>query len=284
MDRQRNFLSNNYLINLDELIMKKTFIMAFAAITCGLTFTACSNEDNSGDYPYRRVLTFEDADWGTGTNFLGQKSWSSLIDDAQYYGSLLYDNEDEEYGWSDEGNTWLASELYSYPFWSGGIAISNYVEKDYTKASYTKQLAVSTQGGHNGSKNFAIVYYSAWGGPDAVPSIYFSDGKERIIDHMYVVNTSYTLNDMTNEWSTFTIGEDWLKIIATGFDSKGNETGEAEFYLAKDGKFVTTWTKFDLSVLGKVAKVKFVVDGSDYNAWGLSTPTYFAFDDVMIIY
>lgn len=264
--------------------MKKQFLMVFAAVACGVAFTACTNEDNpsSGPYHHYKVLTFEDEDWGSGTNFVGEKNWSSLIDDKQYDGTLLYNNEDEEYGWSDVGNTWLASELYYYPFWSGGIAISNYVEADYSKASYTKQLAVSTAGGHNGSKNFAIVYYSAWGGPDAVPTIYFSNGREYVIDHMFVVNTSYTLNDMTNQWSTFTIGEDWLKIIATGFDSNGNETGKAEFYLAKDGKFVTEWTKFDLSVLGKVTKVQFVVDGSDYNDWGLSTPTYFAFDDVTV--
>ena len=277
--------------------MKKLFFMAFAAIACGLSFTSCSNEDNTGDAPYihYRVLTFEDEDWGTGTNFVGESNWSSLIDSPQYGGKLLYPQTElddysyadvELYRWSDKGNTNLAHELTNawgdYQYWGGGHAISNYISEDYTKASYTKQLEIPAASGHNGSKNFCVHngYASYPGAP--VPSIYFSDGKARLIDHMFVVNTSYTLNDMTNPYTTFKKGEDWLKIIATGYDAEGEVTGTAEFFLAKDGEFVTDWTEFDLTPLGKVVKVEFNVDGSDKNTWGLSTPAYFAYDDVTV--
>ena len=37
-----------------------------------------------------RVLTFEDADYKGGTNFAGGNDWTSLIDDPQYGGKLLY--------------------------------------------------------------------------------------------------------------------------------------------------------------------------------------------------
>ena len=267
--------------------MKKMFVMAFAAVACGMVFTSCSKEDNTGDYPYRRVLTFEDADYQGKKNMLGIKDWSSLIDDAQYDGSLLYNNEDEKYGWYDQGNTYLASDLLFYPFWSGGEAISNYVEQNLANGSYLTQLAVPTNGGHNGSKNFAVHFgYMGYTGPDYLPYIYFKDGKERTIDHMYVVNTTYTLNVLKNGdgWGTNPLPADgWFKIIATGFDKNDNQTGVAEFYLAKDGKCVENWTKFDLSKLGKVLKVKFDMDGTDQGAWGLNTPAYFAYDDVEIV-
>ena len=32
----------------------------------------------------------------------------------------------------------------------------------------------------------------------------------------------------------------------------------------------------------KIAKVEFNMDGSCQNSWGLSTPAYFAFDDVAV--
>lgn len=82
-----------------------------------------------------RVLTFEDADYKGGTNFAGGSNWSSLIDDPQYGGSLLYgsgagvSSADEAYQWTDTNNTWLhniLSEGYgSWCYWSGGHAISN---------------------------------------------------------------------------------------------------------------------------------------------------------------
>ena len=271
--------------------MKKKLIFAFATVVCGMAvFTSCSNEDNSVDYPYPHyaVLTFEDEDWKGGANYVGEKSWSSLIDNPQYSGPLLYpyDTDAKLYQWSDKGNTRLAHELTNAwgdkQFWGGGHAISNYVDQEVSTASYAQQLGIPVATGHNGSKNFCVHNgYASWPGAP-VPSLYFIDGKARLIDHMFVVNTSYTLNDMTNEYTTFKNGEDWLKIIATGYDEKGDVTGTAEFYLAKDGQFVTEWTKFDLSVLGKVQRVEFNVDGSCQNAWGLSTPAYFAYDDVAV--
>lgn len=275
-------------------MMKKQFILAFAALLCGTaTFTSCSKEDNTVNYPYRRVLTFEDSDWKGGLNYVGQASWSSLVDNVQYGGNLLYPksadysyDDVELYRWADEGNTYLAHEFCNgfgdKAYWGGGMAISNYTNANYTKSSYTSQLEIPAAGGHNGSKNFCVHngYASYPGAP--LPTLYFSDGKERMIDHMYVINTCYALNDMTNAYSTFKIGEDWFKIIATGYSAAGDVTGTAEFYLAKDGEFVTSWTKFDLSPLGKVQKVEFNLDGSCQNAWGMSTPAYFAYDDVEV--
>ena len=271
--------------------MKKQLLFVSAAFVCAMAaFTSCSQQDNPSVEPVKtlRVLTFEDADWKAGTNYLGKQYWSTLIDYPQYGGELMYPQDDDAtiYQWADINNTFLAHEFtngyWDKAYWGGGMAISNYVNTDYSKSTYTSQLEIPVATGHNGSKNFCVHngYASYPGAP--LPTLYFADGVARVIDHMYVVNTCYALNDMTNAYTTFKKGEDWFKIIATGYDAEGTVTGTAEFYLAKDGKFVTEWTKFDLTSLGKVAKVEFNMDGSCQNSWGLSTPAYFAFDDVAV--
>lgn len=270
-------------------MMKKHLFFVAAAFVAMTAFTSCSKEDNAGSpVGTIRVLTFEDADWKAGTNYVGQQSWTSLIDATQYGGALLYPADEDAtiYQWEDLGNTYLAHEFCNgymdKCYWGGGHAVSNYISTDVTKASYQQQLEIPVTTGHNGSKNFCVHngYASYPGAP--VPVIYFADGAERVIDHMYVINTSYALNDMMNPYSSFKKDEDWFKIIATGYNKAGQVTGTAEFYLAKDGNFVKDWTKFDLSVLGKVQKVEFNMDGSCVNEWGMSTPAYFAYDDVAV--
>ena len=269
--------------------MKKHLFFVAAAFVTMAAFTSCDKVDNPGS-PVGpvRVLTFEDADWKAGTNYVGQQSWSSLIDSKEYGGALLYPADEDAtiYQWADLGNTYLAHEFTNgymdKAYWGGGHAVSNYVSEDYTKVSYTQQLEIPAAAGHNGSKNFCVHNgYASYPGA-VLPAIYFADGAERVIDHMFVINTSYALNDMTNENSTFKKDEDWFKIVATGYDKDGKQTGVTEFFLAKDGKFVTEWTKFDLSVLGKVQRVEFDMQGSCVNQWGLSTPAYFAYDDVAV--
>lgn len=75
------------------------------------------NAQESADYIIR-TLTFEDADFkGTTPTFSGGDNWSSLIDDPQYGGQLLYGSGagvssiDEAYKWTDENNTWLSNVL-----------------------------------------------------------------------------------------------------------------------------------------------------------------------------
>lgn len=98
--------------------MKKrivSFLMALVMAVSLLPITSLA-EDTQEDYDLR-VLTFEDADYKGGVNFAGGTDWSSLIDDPQYGGTLLYGSgggvasEDEAYKWTDENNTWLHNVL-----------------------------------------------------------------------------------------------------------------------------------------------------------------------------
>ena len=289
--------------------MKKRIFSLLLALVMAVSLLPVS-AFAADDYELR-VLTFEDADYKGGTNFAGGNNWSSLIDDPQYGGKLLYGSggagvysADEAYQWTDTNNTWLhniLSEGYgSWCYWSGGHAISNYNTGDIADyGGFNTQLTVykkgvsglsRTGGGHNGSNNFAVHYgyadNSDYGlGADALPTLTFADGPERVIDHMYVTNTTYALNCyIDGNGLTAKIGpDDWVKLVATGYDTKGAKTGETGIYLCNGpDNIVMDWTKWDLSSLGKVSKVTFNVTGSSDNGYGFSQPAYFAYDDVAV--
>lgn len=273
----------------------KNLFKFLAVALIGLTLASCNdNDDNNAGGPELRVLTFEDADYkGTDNGGKGFADWSSLIDNPQYEGPMLYPEAEDEawlYNWNDDNNTFLASELTNsygdYQFWGGGHAVSNYADTDLTHGDSSHQLAVYGTAGHNGSKNFCIHNGSNHTGDvSSLPSIYFKDGIERVVDHMWVTNTTYTLNIMTNgdEFGNTPFGaDDYLKIVAIGIGLDGEETGRSTFFLAKGAEFVTEWTRWDLASLGKAAKIAFNMEGSQTGDWGLNTPAYFAYDDVAV--
>lgn len=282
--------------------MKKLLLLtaAFAALSV--------NASAQDDYELR-VLTFEDTDYkGTGTmQSTGTANWSSLIDDPQYGGKQLYGesgsgSNESNYFWADENNTMLAHEFpynwYSYCYWGGGHAISNYNSGDIKTGAFNYQLTIykkdvagiaNNYGGHDGSDNFCVHYgYHDNSGFSAenLPALYFYDGEARVIDHMYVTNTCYNLNCyIDGNGLTAKIGsDDWVKLTAIGYDSEGNEVADkAEMYLCNGPEnIVMDWTKFDLSVLGAVTRVEFNISGSSDNGYGFSQPAYFAYDDVAV--
>ena len=261
-------------------------------------------------------------------------TWSDLIDDPQYGGPLTYaDYMSAAYHWYDEGNTELAHTFpdnYAYCFWGGGHAISNYWGEGFDDedrnrhiATYYGQDYVDQWEGQPGAdaalgwfcvqwmvpvkphsgNNFAVHYgYKDFFMPyiENLPELRFEDGEMHVIDHMYVTNTNYTLNQLYNgvkseagntfggNWEGLT--EDaWLKIVAYGFDDVDADAyaepiSEVEFYLVQGENVVTDWQKWDLSALGEVAKVRFNFLYSDEmgGKYGFTIPGYFAYDDVAV--
>ena len=286
-----------------------------------------------------RVLTFEDKDakftkysLDYADDWAGRTitTWSDLIDNPQYGGPLTYaDYMSAAYHWYDEGNTELAHTFpdnYAYCFWGGGHAISNYwgagwtdedrdkhiakfYGEDYVKANagndaalgwFNVQWMVPVQP-HSGN-NFAVHYgyKDFFTYIENLPEISFEDGKKRVIDHMYVINTNYTLNQLYNgvkseagnsfggNWDGLTDNA-WLKIVAYSFDDVDADAyatpkDSVEFYLVKGKNVVTDWQKWDLSALGEVAKVRFNFIYSEEmgGKYGFTIPGYFAYDDVAV--
>lgn len=280
--------------------MKNLFLCAAAALVLA-TVGCVSDEPDVTNKATPVVLTFEDEDVhfapytidGCGKTVT---LWSHLVDDPQYGGSLLYnDYSYTGYRWHDAGHTELASGIVDGGvYWNGGHAISHYYQPDYTVCDYTMQLEVSTgsagAAGNNGSKHFAVHngYTDEASYKSSLPALQFADGKARVIQSMYVVNTSYVLNVLIhgNDFSTPATDHSWLKITATGYDANDEVMGMSHFMLC-DGKdkIVREWTRWDLTGLGKVVKVNFNLSAGDdfINEFGMTVPAYFAYDDVVVL-
>ena len=290
-----------------------------------------------------RVLTFEDKDARfTPYNldyvdyYTGQEitKWSELVDNPQYSGPLMYGNDatDAMYYWYDEGNTELYHmfpDNYSFCYWGGGHAISNYwgagyADEDrnnhilkYYGQEYIDQwagkpgadgalgwflLQLMTPIAPHSGNNFCVHYgyKDFFSYIENLPEISFADGEPRVIDHMWVTNTNYTLNQLYNgvkseegnsfggNWTGLT-DDAWLKIIAQGFDdidadAYAEPVSEVEFFLVNGKNVVTSWQKWDLSGLGKVAKVRFNFLYSEEmgGKYGFTIPGYFAYDDIAV--
>lgn len=277
-----------------------------------------SQEIKEEDLYTLRTLTFEDEDTGFAPydcefyyamtyeyDYKEISVWSDYIPrDGQYgkgHGS---------YEWYDENNTELAFLKPTIDSWwgiSGHAGISDYVGDDDDIASFHDDnmlflidlQAYNVTGGANGSKNFCSQYgyldpeeYETIYSPEGVlPGLQFYDEKPRVIDHMYVTNTSYAYGILVNGECDFggsyvLNDESYFKIVAYGYDSlEDTEPTVTEFYLLNTNqRFITEWTKWDLSVLGPIVRVEFnlVAGYQGYGSYGLVIPAYFAYDDVAV--
>lgn len=293
--------------------------------------------DYADDWSGREITTWSDLidkPMYGGPLLYGNGYSSTGMSDAAYY---WWDNNNTSLYHMFPNNGWPEMGMDNYNYSAGGHAISNYWRPGYTDEDRNKHIlnfygqdyidewAGNDQGlgwfcvqlmtpipPYSGS-NFAVHY----GYKDEnsfienVPEISFCEGiddeglpiagESRVIDHMYVTNTNYTLNQLVmgvkseegntfgGEWTGLT-EDDWMKIVAYGYDDIGadpspdNATSTAEFYLVKGFDVVEDWQKWDLSVLGKVAKVRFNFEYSDAmgGKFGFTIPAYFAYDDVAV--
>lgn len=255
---------------------------------------------NEGETYTLRTLSFEDADakFAGYTLYGGAaiNTWSDLVDDMQYGGSLTYtDYATDVYYWYDEGNTELFHS-FETPYWGGGHVVSNYVIEDYSTLPeghygwYELQMA-NPLGGHNGSANFAVHngysdFFNSQIYDSSLQTLEFADGVERVIDHMWVTNTCYVLNSLMygDGFNSPASETTYIKIVAYGYNANDEETGSVEFALCENGVPVTEWTKWDLSSLGKVTKIAFNFSASEdqIGSYGMNCPAYFAYDDVAV--
>lgn len=244
--------------------MKKYFLMAAALFMGAAMFTSCSDDD---DEPKEKTYT---------VTFEGDY-FTKLIDNPQYNGPLIYSG--AEYKWTDEVSKLSSScikedwsqwgEQYAGMFgWKNGIAISNYIDNSET-ASYDKQLAVPVS---NGSSNFAVVW-------DDGSELSFADGKAHVIKTMDVCLTTYTLRNIQKNW-----GEGYkFEVTATATLADGTEKF-MYIELAKDKEACEKWMTASMENLGAVKSIKFKFNGTDKNKnGGLSTPKYFAIDNVVVV-
>ncbi len=237
------------------------------------------------------VADFEDADDEVlaadagGSNFY---TGFAIYEDAAT--GLIFGNNDGPF--SQSGSSFM---------YDGGLYVSRF--NDMLENSYSNQCsvyykdAVTGCGGHRGSRTFCLGYgyddvIPTEYGRDNRPAMVFGDaGREAVIDHMWVTNSTYAALTMLEGGFVATPfsyeRKSYMLLTATGFRADGTQTGKAEIYLADfrtqaAAGIVREWIKFDLSALGAVNKVVFNVESSDVGEYGMNTPGYFCMDDVAV--
>ncbi|MCF0198179.1 MAG: DUF4465 domain-containing protein [Bacteroidaceae bacterium] len=223
-------------------------IKMLAVLLCaGWALMACDEETED----LAKVVTFE-GDY-----------WNHLVDEPQYGGPLLYSG--NPYTWTDAPTQLTSSLTDAYGdmmYWGGGIAISNYVNPSDT-VDYRCQLSVPVG---NGSTNFAVA--------NDCCSMSFADGNAYVLRTVDVCPTTYCINNMKQNLADGY----FFKVILTA--DNGNRK---EIALATDNEMQTTWKRVDLSELGAVKQLTITFDGSDCGDWGLNTPKYVAFDNIVVV-
>jgi hypothetical protein len=181
--------------------------------------------------------------------------------------------------------------------WSG-IAFSN--TTDTTNADYSNQYS-SVTGSGDDSATYGVAYFSEYeiGNGANPPTITFDQVTDLTGLGISITNTYWAAQSMLQGDAALGSGPgkkfggesgtdaDWFKLIITGLDEDNHSTGSQEFYLAdyrgEDDYVITDWTFVDLSALGDVKSLVFTMESSDTGAFGINTPAYFAFDNVLAV-
>ncbi len=206
----------------------------------------------------------------------------ATFDDIPLEPDTIWNGSDGSEGFFSGGFWFPNSFNVDWQSWSG-FSVSNM--KDSITAGYENQYSAITATGFNDSENYAVVY---------IDNSLEMDFEHQVqIDGFYATNDTYTYLSMKNgDDFTKKFGgtdgndPDYLKLIITGINSGGNETGSVEFLLAdflsddSDADYIVkNWQWVDLTTLGFVTQLKFQLKSTDVGDWGMNTPAYFCMDN-----
>lgn len=211
----------------------------------------------------------------------------ALPDNSYWNGELDEDDADVGYSrsWFESGSFTFNNFYWpSYNTWAF-FAYSSRTEKTFCTYK-TDQFNSITGSGANGSKTFGVAFTAAYMG-NTVMEVSGTD-RAVVIPGMEIVNTAWVVDCILNGdgyEGPFKTG-DWLCLNLTGYDGN-RQTATKTIYLADyrsadpaEHYFLDRWTWFDLSDLGQVTSVRFNIDSSKTNAYGVTTPTYVCIDNV----
>ena len=172
----------------------------------------------------------------------------------------------------------------TWSYWSEGWAVSNMT--DSSTAGVTNMYSATTAIGLNGSPNYSI------GKSNSTIRLTGTIASQPL-NGTYITNTTYAAIAM-RDGDAFakqfggTTGDDpdYFAVTIWGYAGGVKTTDSVNFYLAdyRDSDntldyIIKDWTWVDLSLLGTVDSLIFILDGSDVGAWGLNTPAFFAMDN-----
>ncbi len=205
----------------------------------------------------------------------------TLLTEYNSTGEYYYNGSDGAGGFVSN-DTWFSNYYNgSWSYWEGWAASNT---TDTTTAGYINQFSAVTGSGVDGSSNYGVTYASNYN--SVGNQLYFgynSGSYASVVDGLYVTNTTYAYLSMLNgdSFSKAFDEDDWFLLTIYALDSNYEQTGDyVEFYLAAGTDVLTTWEWVDLTNLGTVYGLEFVLTSSDTGDYGMNTPAYFAMDNL----
>ena len=178
-------------------------------------------------------------------------------------------------GW----NTWTSGTYAFETYYGGNSGYGDYYsaftvtnEKANTSTGSAEPYRSAKGGAYEGD-NFAVWNMNYYGSD----TIRFDS---QVVPGFFINNTAYAVNSMVNgDYFAKAFGkDDYFVLYCAGFQGS-KEVSAIQFYLAKDGEYVVDWTYVDLSELGEIDGLIFVLSSSDKGEYGMNTPAYFAMDN-----
>ena len=170
-------------------------------------------------------------------------------------------------------------------YWDRGFAVSNVT--DSTTSGSGNLYSAKPATGVFGSENYAIVQHGA--------SIKLTGAAANsVMNGVYLSNSTFAANSM-RDGDSFAKkfggptgnDPDWLKVTIRGYNNGVLNPDTVDFYLAdfRDSDnskdyILDSWQFADLSNLGVVDSITFMMSSSDMGAFGMNTPAFFAMDNL----
>lgn len=263
----------------------------FLATLCVASVAACSDDDEGEPAPEYDVISFEPSEHmvdingeeivlksvtmslyeGTGS---ADFTFSSIYCGKEYATTENYDG--PLFMTADGSVKFLSYYAFGFDYWNG-IAVAAMPDMRSAAGSSKQQFSVWAEGGANNTPTYAVCYdsntpsegYPEYMSKSGYPT--FSLAQPRVIDHLYIANSTYVYNYFQGEEG------DLFQVKITGW--KGDtEVGSTTETLISGSTKLSGWRKVNLASFGAVDKLVFKVVDSD-----LSDPFYFCIDEIALV-
>lgn len=217
-----------------------------------------------------KPATFDDLDLPT------ESWWIGDVDDPDYFKGTFRSG-------SFEFNNYYNSEWGSWGFFGYANETGNVFPGGYA----IKDQMLNCVGGGYESAAYGMGFIANYMGNTEITIPDFEETGVNV-NGVWLTNSAWVVKAILEGdgiSGPFDYG-DWLKLIFKGYDKDGNEN-QVEFYLAdytsdspEEHYYVDSWRYCDLSNLGNVVKIDMDMISTKANDYGMTTPGYFAFDDL----
>lgn len=258
-----------------------------------ISFTACDDEDVEPivetEDPVEEVIpadtsAFENLTFPDGANaYFGQDKAGEMVGKNDWgYSMYVTPYTDGKAAYVVNYN-----EAGEDDFYWGGTAYSK--QTDNTLEGPAGQLVAMPGSGAEGSEVYGIM-----NGSDTINLTYEGPA---VAQSIQITNNAYAYHSMKNgdQFAKKFGGPegndpDYFRITITGLDENDMPTTAGIVFYLADYRFennsndyiVDSWETINLSSLGEVNKLVFSFESSDSGDFGINTPKYFAFDNLIV--